>query len=131
MSERAELLSVYACEAQASGWYSETIAALLETISIRRELGDVLGVGEHLALLTTPYITLGKNADAEAASLASIEALEALAPSLELAVAYGFQAYVRMISRDNAEAIGWSRPDQVLAPLRRLLECEAREPDGT
>jgi DNA-binding CsgD family transcriptional regulator/tetratricopeptide (TPR) repeat protein len=113
--ERAELLSVYACEAQASGWYRETVSALEESIAIRRARGDELGMGEHLALLTTPHVTLGQNEEAEAASRASIEALEALPPSLELAVAYGFQAYVRMLSRDNAEAIEWGEKTVALA----------------
>jgi DNA-binding CsgD family transcriptional regulator/tetratricopeptide (TPR) repeat protein len=119
-AERADLFSSFACEAQACGLYEDTITALVEAISIRRELGDVLGVGDDLARLTTPYVTLGRNDEAEEASRASIEELEALPPSLELAVAYGFQAYMRMITRDNAEAIVWGEKAVELA--RRLEE---------
>ncbi len=119
-AERANLLSDYACEAQACGLYDETIRGLLEAISIRRELGDILGVGDALARLTTPYVTLGRNDEAEEASRASIEALEALPPSHELAIAYGFQAYMRMLSRDNAEAVGWGQKSVELA--RRFEE---------
>ncbi len=104
---RAALFSSYACEAQSAGLYSDTIGALHEAISIRRELGDILGLGDDLARLTTPYVTLGRNDEAEEASRASIEALEALPPSHELAIAYGFQAYMRMLSRDNVEAVEW------------------------
>ena len=104
---RAALFSSYACEAQSAGLYNDTIGALHEAISIRRELGDILGLGDDLARLTTPYVTLGRNDEAEEASRASIEALEALPPSHELAIAYGFQAYMRMLSRDNQEAVEW------------------------
>jgi DNA-binding CsgD family transcriptional regulator/tetratricopeptide (TPR) repeat protein len=113
--ERADLLSDFACESQASGHYRETVTALDEAISIRRELGDILGVGDALARLTTPHVTLGQNDEAEEASRASIQALEALPPSHELAIAYGFQAYVRMLSRDNAEAVEWGEKSVELA----------------
>ncbi len=109
------LFSSYACEAQSAGLYSDTIGALHEAISIRRGLGDILGLGDDLARLTTPYVTLGRNDEAEEASRASIEALEALPPSHELAIAYGFQAYMRMLSRDNAEAVGWGEKSVELA----------------
>jgi DNA-binding CsgD family transcriptional regulator/tetratricopeptide (TPR) repeat protein len=113
--ERAALFSSYACETQSAGLYRDTIGALQEAISIRRELGDVLGLGDDLARLTTPYVTLGRNDEAEEASRASIEALEALPPSHELAIAYGFQAYMRMLSRDNVEAVAWGERSVELA----------------
>ncbi len=118
--DRATLFSSFACEAQSAGRYDETISALDEAISIRRELGDILGLGDDLARLTTPYVTLGRNDEAEAASRASIEALEALQPSRELAIAYGFQAYMRMLSRDNAEAVVWG--EKALELARRFGE---------
>jgi DNA-binding CsgD family transcriptional regulator/tetratricopeptide (TPR) repeat protein len=121
-AERADLLSAYALEAQASGGYEEAIAALNDAIELRRSLGDRLRAGDHLARLTMPYITLGRNADAEAASRAAIEILETLPTSRELATAYGFQAYSQMIKRDNADAVRWGQKAVELA--RRLDEPE-------
>ncbi len=65
-------------DAQASGGYEEAIAALTSAIELRRELGDPLRAGDHLARLTVPYITLGRTAEAEATSRAAIEILETL-----------------------------------------------------
>lgn len=121
-SERADLLSAHALEAQASGDYEAAVGSLTEAVELRRSLGDNLRAGEHLARLATPYITLGRNAEAEAASRSAVETLETLPPSSELATAYGFQAYVRMISRDNLEAVGWATKAVELA--RRFDEPE-------
>ena len=106
--ERADLLSAYALEAQAGGGYEESIAALNEAIELRRSLGDRLRTGDHLARMTVPCILLGRNGEAEAASRAAIEILETLPESPELATAYGFHAYTRMIKRDNHDAVKWA-----------------------
>jgi DNA-binding CsgD family transcriptional regulator/tetratricopeptide (TPR) repeat protein len=114
-AERADLLAAYALEAQASGSYEESIAALNDAIELRHSLGDRLRAGDHLARLTMPYITLGRNAEAEAASRAAIEILETLPASPELATAYGFQAYTQMIKRDNDDAVSWGQKAVTLA----------------
>lgn len=121
-AERAELFDAHATESQAAGRYEEAIASWNEAVALRRSLGDTRRAGDNLARSTTSYITLGRNAEAEAASRASIDLLETLPPSRELATAYGFQAYVRMISRDNAEAVAWAEKTVSLA--RRLGEQE-------
>jgi predicted ATPase len=94
-AEHADMLSAYALETQAIGRYEVTIEALTNAIELRRRLGDKLGEGDHLSRLAPPYINLGRNADAEEASLAAIAVLEGLEPSVELANAYGYQAYMR------------------------------------
>jgi tetratricopeptide (TPR) repeat protein len=106
-ADRADLLAAYAFEAQASGDYEASIAALQDAIEFRRSLGDRLRAGDHLARLTMPYISLGRNAEAEAASRAAIEILETLPASPELATAYGLQGVHRMIRRDNRDAVSW------------------------
>jgi DNA-binding CsgD family transcriptional regulator len=69
-----------------------------------------------------PYVTVGRNAEAEAASRAAIEILEPLPASSALATAYGFKAYTHMVRRDNDEAVRWAQKTVTLA--RRLHEPE-------
>ncbi len=121
-AERADLLVAYALEAQASGGYEESISALQEAIDLRRSLGDRLRAGDHLARLTMPYITVGRYAEAEAASRAAVEMLETLPASPELATAYGFHAYTRMIKRDSEATVSWGQKAVTLA--RRFDEPE-------
>jgi DNA-binding CsgD family transcriptional regulator/tetratricopeptide (TPR) repeat protein len=105
--KHADMLSAYAQETNAIGHPDQTIEALTKAIELRRKLGDTLGEGNHLSRLTMPYINLGLNSDAEKASLASIAALETVEPGVELARAYGYQSYLRMLSRDNYAAVEW------------------------
>jgi len=70
-----------------------------------------------LSLLTIPYITGGRNEEAEASSRAAIEMLEELPASRELGMAYAAQAYVRMIDRDNADGVVWGRKAVDVAEL--------------
>jgi DNA-binding CsgD family transcriptional regulator/tetratricopeptide (TPR) repeat protein len=114
-AEHADMLSAYAFETQAIGRHEATIEALTEAIALRRELGDRLGVGDHLSRLAPPYINLGRNSDAEEASRGAIALLEELEPSVELAAAYGYQAYMRMLGRDNYEGVEWAERSVALA----------------
>jgi DNA-binding CsgD family transcriptional regulator/tetratricopeptide (TPR) repeat protein len=114
-ADRADLLAAYALEAEASGSYDESITALNDAIELRRSLGDKLREGDHLARLTTPFILLGRNVEAEATSRAAVELLETLPASPELATAYGFQAYMLMLRRDNDEAVSWGEKAAALA----------------
>lgn len=105
--ERAELLRSFAFEAQLTGRFEESIEAFLEAIELFRKRGDALSEGNTLALLTRPCISSGRNAEAERASRAAIELLEGLPPGPERANAYAVQAYLRMLSRDNADGVAW------------------------
>jgi DNA-binding CsgD family transcriptional regulator len=113
--ERAALLDAYADEAQLIGRYERSIDARLQAIRLLRELGDPLGEGDNLLRLTVPYIAVGRNADAEEASSAAIELLETLSPSRQLASAYGAQAYMRMLDRDNDAGVAWGTKTVELA----------------
>ena len=62
-----------------------------------------------------PYISLGRNAEAEAATGAAVEILEAVPVSPELAMAYASYAYVQMIRRDNDDAVEWGEKAVTLA----------------
>ena len=107
VEDRAALLDDYGLEAQLTGLASEAADAWTEAAALHRSRGDRLAEGGSLAWLTRACIPAGRNADAEEASRASIAVLESLPPSHELAHAYATQAYVRMLSRDNAEGVAW------------------------
>ena len=51
---------------------------------------------------------MGDNAGAEEASREAIAVLESLPASVELAMAYAYQGYLRMLDRDNYEAVTWA-----------------------
>jgi DNA-binding CsgD family transcriptional regulator/tetratricopeptide (TPR) repeat protein len=114
-AEHADMLSAFAFEANAIGRSEVAIEALTEAIGLRRQLGDKRGEGNHLSRLTQPYINLGRNSEAEEASRAAIAVLETIEPSVELAAAYGHQGYMRMLGRDNYEAVTWGERAVALA----------------
>jgi DNA-binding CsgD family transcriptional regulator len=113
--ERLALLSAFAQEAQLTGRHDQSADARLQAIALSREIGDRLAEGASLWRLTMPYVAAGRNADAEAASRDAIELLERLPPGLELASAYGSQAYMRMLSRDNDAGVLWGEKAVALA----------------
>jgi DNA-binding CsgD family transcriptional regulator/tetratricopeptide (TPR) repeat protein/type II secretory pathway predicted ATPase ExeA len=121
-AERADVLLAFAVEAQASGDYEDSITALEDAVDLRRSLGDKLRAGDHLARLTVPYMTVGSDAEAEAASRIAVEILEALPASRELATAYGIRASTQIIKLDNNDALHWGEKAVDLA--RRLDEPE-------
>ena len=117
-AERVVLVSAYAAEAELIGAYGDAIAARVEALALYRALGDRVGEGRTLSDLTMPYIRAGLNAEAENASRAAIELLEALPETRELGSAYARQAYARMISRDNDAGVEWG--EKALAVATRF-----------
>jgi DNA-binding CsgD family transcriptional regulator/tetratricopeptide (TPR) repeat protein len=113
--DHAAALAGYALEASVTGQYEEAIRARTQAIALCRDMGDTLGEGDNLSLLTAPYIMLGRNAEAEEASRAAIDVLEKLPESRELARAYGAQAFMRMLNRDTAEGVAWGEKELALA----------------
>jgi DNA-binding CsgD family transcriptional regulator len=114
-AERAELLAAYAHQAHVVGRFEESIAARGEAIELCRALGNARGEGENLARLIMPLVPVGRNAEAEEASIAAIDVLEKLPPGGELAVAYASQAYMRMLVRDNYDGVFWGGMAETLA----------------
>ena len=123
-AERVVLLEAYAQEAEVTGRFSESIEARREAIAICRELGDRRRQGDNLARLARPCVSAGLNTEAEEASRAAIEVLEGLPPSKELAVAYAFQSYMRMLTRDNAEGVTWG--ERALGIAERFDDPDTR-----
>jgi DNA-binding CsgD family transcriptional regulator len=106
-ADRAALLESYAHEVGLTGRPAASIEARRQAVALFRELGDERRAGDNLARLTPNYIQSGRNEEAEAASRDAIAVLEALPPGAELAGAYAYQSYLRMLDRDNDEAIEW------------------------
>ncbi len=119
--DRLSLLEGYATETTLTGRYAESVETRNEAIAIARALDDRLRLGENLARLPTATIPVGLNEVAENANREAIEILEELPPGRELATAYGFRGYLRMLSRDNAEGVRWGE---------RALELALRVDDA-
>lgn len=113
--ERAQLTEAFARECRRTDQLDKATHAYREAIKLYQTLGNPLKEGVNLASLANALIHSGQNAEGERLSLASIELLEALPPSLELAGAYLSQAIIRMLDRDGAEAIAWGHKAAALA----------------
>jgi DNA-binding CsgD family transcriptional regulator len=116
--ERLSLLEALAYESQLTGSYAESLTARRAAVELARKLGDPLRLGMNLARIAQPTISLGLNDEGERATLEAIEVLESVPPSKELALAYGFQAGNRMLSRDNTEGVRWG--ERALELAQRL-----------
>lgn len=105
---KAALLEGFALEARLMDQLAERgIEARNAAIKIYRAAGDKLKEGENLAYVAAALVQVGRNAEAEQASRQSIDVLEALPPSAELANAYRMQSALRMLNRDTTEAVAW------------------------
>ncbi len=106
-AEHAELLEAYADESGMIGQIEKEIAARQKALEIWRILSNRLREGENLAHLSSIFVMNGRNAEAEQASRAAIEMLEAFPANTQLALAYSIQANQRMLNLDFADAIQW------------------------
>ena len=123
-TDRAALVAAYAQELHTTGRHADAVDAFVEAIERYAALGDTLREGDLLARVPSTYISLGRNADAEAASLRAIELLEPLPAGAELTSAYCMQASLRMLNRDNADGVVWG--ERALAAAERLGDEEGR-----
>jgi DNA-binding CsgD family transcriptional regulator len=81
------------------------IASYAAAADLWKEAGDVLRQGDALARMAWPLVRNGENDRAEEAVATAIRLLSPLGDTLELGIAYRFQAHLRMLDRDRAEAI--------------------------
>jgi DNA-binding CsgD family transcriptional regulator/tetratricopeptide (TPR) repeat protein len=114
-AERAELLEAYADESGTISQIGEEITARRKALEIWRNLGNLLKQGENLAHLSHIFVMNGRNTEAEQASRAAIEMLEALPATAQLALAYSIQANQRMLNLDFTEAVQWGEKAIALA----------------
>ncbi len=119
-----DLLASYSDESYMTGQLIEALAARREAIAASHAIGDRLREGDNLSRLAGPSTRIGANDEAEEASAAAIELLEQLTPGRELAVAYAFQSYLRMLARDNADGVTWGKKSLALA--ERFDDVETR-----
>ena len=108
-AERAVLLEGFATELSLVARVAEANAALTEAASIWRGLGNPGREGIALAFLARSLIVEGRNPEAEEASRRALQVTEALPDGPEKIEARSAQAYLRMLDRDNAEAIEMGR----------------------
>ncbi len=106
--DRGLLLEAFAQECQATGDLAGAIRSRGEAMTLWRDLGDPRKEGENLCRQMVSLVGAGRDSEAEAASRKAIALLEALPPSAELVLAYRTQGALRMLQRDNADAIVWA-----------------------
>jgi DNA-binding CsgD family transcriptional regulator/tetratricopeptide (TPR) repeat protein len=104
--ERAGLLERFAGVAYFTGLDEEAAAALREAVEIHHARGDLLGEGDALRRLASQLGKNGALAEARAAVIEAVAALEQLPPGPELARAYATMAAVLGLGDDDA-AIRW------------------------
>jgi DNA-binding CsgD family transcriptional regulator/Tfp pilus assembly protein PilF len=104
-AERAALLVKYSFECATVDNYDDAIAADHEIIRIWREEGNALMEGWGYTYLAACLITVGRMREAKEMSDRSIEMLEALPPSKELAEAYAYRANYYLQKRECDSAI--------------------------
>lgn len=113
--EREPLLAAWFLECHLTGQAADAITANETLLAITRKSGDRLKEAERLAWLANVVVAAGRNPEAELASRASLEILEALPAGPSHPFPYLVQAALRMLNRDNAEAIAWGMRAMALA----------------
>ncbi len=108
-AERAALLEELGTEQGVIARYDLAIEGYEHALELWRESGDVRGEVQTLSRLATTFILAGRNADGEATSRRSLELCELIPDGPEKVRAMAAQAYIRMLDRDNAEAIELGR----------------------
>jgi len=114
-ADRAALLGAYAEEASIVDRLDDAIRAQREALDLRRAEGDRAKEGECLAALAVTLVRAGRNAEAEDASRRAVRVLQSQPPGRSLARAYRIQSNLRMLNRDRAESVRWSRRAIALA----------------
>lgn len=107
--ERATLLAEAGREHAVIGRYDVTIPTYLEAIRIWQGLGEVPRQVAILSDIAKAYVSMGQNLEAEAASAKAMELAAELDAGPEKVEATNTQAYLRMLDRDNAEAVKLGR----------------------
>jgi DNA-binding CsgD family transcriptional regulator/tetratricopeptide (TPR) repeat protein len=108
-AERASLLERYAVEHGAIDRLELANNAWAEAIMTWERIGDVRSRSRALAGYARSLIMAGRDPEAEAASQLAIEVLGDAPAGPEAVEALGVRAYLRMLGRDNEEAVELGR----------------------
>lgn len=103
--ERSKVLKEYATECLVTDRLLDAIAAQQDALVLDREEGDPKTIANTLAQLANWQFAAGHKVEGERASLDAIQLLEGISPGPELANAYSIHAGLRMLERDNVEAV--------------------------
>ncbi len=106
--ERAALAEARADECTLVNLIDEAIASRMQALALRRELGDVRGVGINLRVLARLEFFRAGPAAALAHAEAAVAALEPLGPDRELALACATMAQVRVLDETPAPSLAWA-----------------------
>jgi DNA-binding CsgD family transcriptional regulator len=120
---RAELLAGCAKERYLSSQLDEAIAAEREALECHRRLGDRLGEGNALRVLSFLLFFAGHAEEGEQLVLEAIELLERLPAGHELAMSYANISQRQMVVEDGAQAVAWGH--RALKLARELGDTEA------
>jgi DNA-binding CsgD family transcriptional regulator len=124
--ERESLQASLFLEFHLTGQLGKAIATGEALVALAKETGDQTKEAERLAWLAWVLVAAGRNADAERASRASLDLLASLPPGPTHGFVNFVQATLRMLDRDNAEAIDWGRRAIALAEHFDNLEVRVR-----
>ena len=119
--DRAGLLVLFAREQGLMTRYDVAIPAFEEAQRIWQELGNPGRRAEVLSEMAMSLVGMGRNAEAEAASRTALDLVGVLPDGSEKADALTVQGYLRMLDRDNAEAIELGR---------RAIEMGGQDPEA-
>jgi DNA-binding CsgD family transcriptional regulator/tetratricopeptide (TPR) repeat protein len=120
--QRAQLLLNAGLEHTTIGRIERALELYQESAELWHRLGNRGQEVRALANLTRSYLSTARNAEAAAAAGRALELVEHLPDGPEKVDAVSTLAYVRMLDRDNAEAIDLGR---------RAIEMGAGHPDAT
>lgn len=121
---RALLFESRAYESYLTGEIETAVALRQEALALRRQQGRIAEEGDNLRWLSRLNWFLGRHAEAMERAKESIQALEALPPGPEIAMAYSNRAQLHMLADEHGEAIHWGTRALELADRLSLTEVQ-------
>lgn len=126
VAEHARMLDEYVVELTFTGRFNTSLAPAREAVALWEAAGEPLRQGDSLANLAIILYPLGHKEEAEQAAQSAITILEALPENPELARAYKALCFIRMESRDTAEAVSWGNKAMAMAERCGDMDTLAR-----
>ncbi len=108
-TQRAELLYESGREQSLLSRFDIALPAFTEAVEIWHRAGDQPKEVDGVTNLARVLVSMGRNAEAEAAARRALDLVEPLPPGPEKVEAINAFAYLRMLDRDNADAIELAR----------------------
>ncbi|MFC4943041.1 ATP-binding protein [Pseudonocardia sp. GCM10023141] len=114
-AERAEILHSFAVQAYLTGAYDEGLPVAKQALTLWEQLDQPERIGDILSWLGLLNWWTGHPAEADAAYRRSVEVLETLPESSQLAMAYSYQAMRHFAFDETDDAIAWGHKALALA----------------